>query len=42
MKRIELINPLCITDLRTILLEKKECRVAIRMIFRTKLLNQFR
>ncbi len=42
MKRMKLINSLCIIDLRIILLEKKECRAAIRIILYIKLLNQFR
>ncbi len=42
MKRIELINSLCIIDLKTILLERKECKVTVKIIFCMKLLNQFR
>ena len=42
MERMKLINSLYIIDLRIILSEKKECRVAIRIILCTKLLNQFK
>ncbi len=42
MKRIELINLLYIIDLKIILLEREECKAAIKIILRIKLLNQFR
>jgi hypothetical protein len=41
-ERAELIDPLRTRNLREILTERKSCRAAVKMIQRTKLLEQFK